>query len=154
MEEPIEILYVDPLESDAVLNTVLLNNTTFLIGRKGTGKSTVFARAQLEIRKRLDAISIYIDIKSLHELLNTNETAIQMLPDKTISESVYRAHCLRKAFLSAVISDLVKELKNAYEGRSLFEKWISRSRSYNNVIEELQGIAADGSKVICGWNHA
>jgi hypothetical protein len=143
MEEPVETLYVDPLESDAVLNTVLLNNTTFLIGRKGTGKSTVFARAQLEIRKRMDAISIYIDVKSLHELLNTNEAAIQTLPDKTISESVYRAHCLRKAFLSAVISDLVKELKNAYEGRSLFEKWISRSRSYNNVIEELQGIAAD-----------
>src|ERR1700681_3224322 len=37
---PVEILYVDPLESDAVLKTVLQNNTTFLVGRKGTGKST------------------------------------------------------------------------------------------------------------------
>ena len=53
---PVELLYVDPLESDAVLKTVMLNNTTFLVGRKGTGKSTVFAKAQLELRKRLDVI--------------------------------------------------------------------------------------------------
>src|ERR1700720_1880256 len=66
---PIELLYVDPLESDAVLKTVLLNNTTFLVGRKGTGKSTVFAKAQIELRKRTDAISVYLDVKSLHELL-------------------------------------------------------------------------------------
>ncbi len=61
---PVDVLYVDPLESDAVLKTVLLNNTTFLIGRKGTGKSTVFAKAQIELRKRTDAISIYLDVES------------------------------------------------------------------------------------------
>ena len=58
---PVELLYVDPLESDAVLKTVLLNNTTFLVGRKGTGKSTVFAKAQVELRKQADAVSVYVD---------------------------------------------------------------------------------------------
>ena len=42
-------LYVDPLRGNAVLQTVLSNNTTFLIGRKDTGKSTVFAKAQADI---------------------------------------------------------------------------------------------------------
>lgn len=142
-ENPVESLYVDPLESDAVLKTVLLNNTTFLIGRKGTGKSTVFAKAQFELRKRKDAISIYIDVKSLHELLSTTEAAVQNLKDNLISEPVFRAHSLRKAFLGAVLSDLVKELRKAYESRSLFERWIGEVRRYQEIILELEDIATD-----------
>ncbi len=127
---PVDLLYVDPLESDAVLKTVTLNNTTFLVGRKGTGKSTVFAKAQIELRKRTDAISIYVDVKSLHELLATNEAAVQSLHDASISEPVLRAHNLRKNFLAAVVSDLIKELKGAYETRSLVERWIGKARGY------------------------
>ena len=51
---PIDALYVDPLPDDAVLQSILSSNTTFLLGRKGTGKSTVFARAQSDLRKRKD----------------------------------------------------------------------------------------------------
>jgi hypothetical protein len=140
---PIEMLYVDPLESDAVLKTVMLNNTTFLVGRKGTGKSTVFAKAQLELRKRADAVSVYVDVKSLHELLSTNEAAVQSIQDASISEPVFRAHGLRKGFLGAVISDLIKELKKAYETRSLIQRWIGDARGYNEVIAELEKLAAD-----------
>lgn len=45
-KELISDLYVDPLPDDHILNTVLKPNTTFLVGRKGTGKSTIFQRAQ------------------------------------------------------------------------------------------------------------
>jgi hypothetical protein len=34
-------LYVDPLPHDHVFETIMKPHTTFLIGRKGTGKSTV-----------------------------------------------------------------------------------------------------------------
>jgi hypothetical protein len=34
-------LYVDPLPDDHISRTVLRPNTTFLIGRKGAGKSTI-----------------------------------------------------------------------------------------------------------------
>lgn len=44
--KPVEVLYVDPLQGDAILKSVISSNTTFLLGRKGTGKSTVFAKAQ------------------------------------------------------------------------------------------------------------
>jgi hypothetical protein len=140
---PVDLLYVDPLESDAVLKTVLLNNTTFLVGRKGTGKSTIFAKAQLELRKREDAVSVYIDVKSLHELLSTSEAAIQSLQDLQISEPVFRAHSLRKAFLGAVISDLIQELRRAYETRSLFQRWVGSARGYSEVIAELEQLATD-----------
>ena len=140
---PLETLYVDPLESDAVLKTVLNNNTTFLIGRKGTGKSTVFAKAQIELRKRSDVISIYIDVKSLHELLTANEAPVQVLQDATISNQILRAHLLRKSFLGAIISDLIKELKGAYEKRSLFDRWVGSARAYTVVIAELEKLAVE-----------
>lgn len=47
----IETLYVDPLPHDHVLQTMLKPNTTFLTGRKGTGKSTIFQRVQHELRE-------------------------------------------------------------------------------------------------------
>ena len=114
LENPVDKLYVDPLESNAVLKTVIQNNTTFLVGRKGTGKSTIFAKAQMELRKRTDAVSVYIDVKSLHELLSTNSAVVETISDTTISQEVLQAHRLRKAFLGAVIADLIAELKRVY----------------------------------------
>ena len=72
-DNAVETLYVDPLPGDAVLTSILSSNTTFLLGRKGTGKSTVFARAQSELRKRQDIISIYVDVKSLYDTLHASE---------------------------------------------------------------------------------
>lgn len=140
---PVDQLYVDPLESEAVLKTVLLNNSTFLVGRKGTGKSTVFAKAQNELRKRTDAISIYVDVKSLHELLSSNEAAVQSIQDASISEPIFRAHSLRKAFLGAVISDLIKELKRVYETRSLIQRWVGSASGYDEVIAALEQLGAN-----------
>jgi hypothetical protein len=38
----VENLYVDPLPNDQAFKTLLGNSTTVIVGRKGTGKSTVF----------------------------------------------------------------------------------------------------------------
>ncbi|WP_313643009.1 hypothetical protein [Stenotrophomonas sp.] len=140
---PVDALYVDPLDSDAVLKTVLQNNTTFLVGRKGTGKSTVFAKAQIELRKRKDAISVYVDVKSLHELLSTSEAPIQAFEDGKISESTLRAHFLRKNFLGAVIGSLIDEIQKTYESRSLIEKWVGKARAYHDVIERLKALGKE-----------
>jgi pantothenate kinase-related protein Tda10 len=63
----IEELYVDPLPQDDVFKTVLRPHTTFVIGRKGTGKSTVFQRLQHELRKTNTETSAYLDIKTIFE---------------------------------------------------------------------------------------
>ncbi|MDA3869664.1 MAG: hypothetical protein PF589_06910 [Gammaproteobacteria bacterium] len=65
-EKPVDTVYVDPLSNNAVLNTVLSGNTVFLFGRKGTGKSTIIARAQSEIRSRKRSLSVYLDVKSIN----------------------------------------------------------------------------------------
>jgi hypothetical protein len=66
-QELISDLYVDPLPDNHVLRTVLRPNTTFLIGRKGTGKSTIFQMAQESLTNDKYATWAYIDIKTLYE---------------------------------------------------------------------------------------
>ena len=39
-------MYVDLMVGNVVINKCLLDNTTYLIGRKGTGKSTIFLKLE------------------------------------------------------------------------------------------------------------
>ena len=119
---------------------MLLNNTTFLVGRKGTGKSTVFVKAQAELRKRSDVISIYVDVKSLYELLTSADPVAQPAPEEHISQNILRAHLLRKSFLSAILGDLTRELQKAYQQSSLLDRWVGTARSYQTVIAELEAL--------------
>lgn len=89
---PLEALYVDPLPGDAILQTMLSSSTTFILGRKGTGKSTVFAKAQSEIRKRNDLISIHTDVQALYETINASEVPISDISDSEISDHIFKSH--------------------------------------------------------------
>lgn len=120
--QPVDRLYVDPLPQDGVLGLILNSNTTFVLGRKGTGKSTIFSRAQSEIRKLNQNISIYIDVKALYDLLGEAGVPVSRIEDQQISEDVLREHLIRKTFLSAVLADLIKELRSACERLPLWSK--------------------------------
>ncbi len=50
-------LYTDLLANDLILKKCLKDRTTLLIGRKGTGKSTLFLKIENEIAKKDDQIS-------------------------------------------------------------------------------------------------
>jgi hypothetical protein len=135
---PIEQLYVDPLPGDAVLQTTLSANTTFLVGRKGTGKSTVFARAQSEIRRSKDLVSIYIDVKALYDLINADEVPVNLVAESEISEPILRSHLLRKHFLATVVSDIIRELENLASGMKLWERWTGEKKKYDEAIGKLR----------------
>jgi len=45
----VDLLYTDMLPNEQILKACLTDNTTFLIGRKGTGKSTIFLKLQRAI---------------------------------------------------------------------------------------------------------
>lgn len=134
-------IYVDPLRGDAVLQTVLSGSTTFLIGRKGTGKSTVIAKAQSDIRKRTDLISVYIDVKSIYELVNASEAPVQLVRDAQISQEILRIHLLRKSFLGAVLSELIKEVGEVAKNLSLWDRWLGKKRDYQDVQTKLDNLA-------------
>jgi hypothetical protein len=140
-DKPIDQLYVDPLPGDAILNSVLSSNTTFLLGRKGTGKSTVFARAQSVIRDRKDIISVYLDVKSLYDVLIATEIQDQDVSDFKISKTTYRAHILRKVLLGNVIAELLKEVDEVCENLSLIDRWLGGKRQYEDLKKSLKDIS-------------
>ncbi len=147
--KPVDQLYVDPLPGNAVLQSVLSSNTTFLLGRKGTGKSTVFAKAQSALRERKDVISIYVDVKSLHDVLDANEIPEAELDSVGISNVTYRSHMLRKIMLGKVIAELLKEVSENCEKLTLLERWRGAKKQYDELRLSLNqiGIRVKNSKL-------
>lgn len=47
---------------------MLKKETTFLVGKKGTGKSTIIERAQYQIRVDKKSLSVYINAKTVFEV--------------------------------------------------------------------------------------
>ena len=131
----IEELYVDPLPNEHVLKTMMKANTTFLIGRKGTGKSTIFQRAQHELRKLSIYTSAYIDIKTIFEssqvdpnLMTRVDAASGALP----RESLERLR-LYKSFLRAIIQEITEELKK----RVKYSMWDRIKQFFSGSADEL-----------------
>ncbi|MCW5297442.1 transcriptional regulator [Herbaspirillum lusitanum] len=139
--KPIDQLYVDPLPGNAILNSVLSGNTTFLLGRKGTGKSTVFAKAQSIIRQKKDVISIYIDVKSLYDILASNDIEDIDVTGYGISLGTYRAHMLRKVLLGNLIAELLKEIGTVCDNMSLLDRWLGSKRQYDELKTSMKNIA-------------
>ena len=136
--KPVDTLYVDPLPHDAILNSVLSSSTTFLLGRKGTGKSTVFARAQSALRAQHDVLTVYIDVKSLNDLPAAQEPVSRGLKTPNIDEGILRAHIIRKAFLGTVISELLKVISEASNAMSLWDTWRGKKKAFEAFSTKLE----------------
>ena len=104
-EDLIEKLYVDPLPHDHVHKLLRRPNTTFLIGRKGTGKSTVFLRAQKSLLNDKAVVSTYVDIKTVFESAQVDSGSIAELSqvDGSLPEDALNRLFLMTGFLKAVI---------------------------------------------------
>ncbi len=107
----IDELYVDPLPNDHVLHTVLRPNSTFLIGRKGTGKSTIFQRAQGALDKQDKSTWAYIDIKTLYESSSAEiiPSSSNGLNDALSPESIQKLYIFKnyRNFSSKLINSML-----------------------------------------------
>ncbi len=137
---PVDKIYVDPLQGDAVLHSVLSYNTTFLLGRKGTGKSTVFTKAQLQLREKKNVITVYLDVKSLYDTIPTQYDTESAEDRENISEGAFKAHMLRKSVLGQVISELLKEIKTTCENMSIWRRLSGKKRQYEGLMSNLETI--------------
>lgn len=138
--DPVNKIYVDPLPGDAVLNSILSGNTTFLLGRKGTGKSTVFSKAQLSMREKRNIITIYLDVKSLYDIIPNQQMSDELVQKEDISEGAFRSHILRKSMLGKVISKLLKEINTTCESLSIWERWMGKRKQYDELRKKLEKI--------------
>lgn len=127
-------LYVDPLPDNHVLHTLLRPNTTFLIGRKGTGKSTIFQRAQESLNSDPRATWAYIDIKTLYES-STSEIvgAIPSDLQTTLSQEAVQRVYLFKSF----ILELIQEIKRQIQERVTSSIWNTVKEAFTGSVSEL-----------------
>lgn len=109
-KDVIEKLYVDPLDNDLILKTISKLNTTILTGRRGTGKSTIIARLQHDIRKSNDQLSLYIDVKSIFEQSKAFSYNTEKYEGHFSAQELSK-YLIYKAFLREIISEIKVELK-------------------------------------------
>lgn len=131
----IKQLYVDPLPSEHVLKMLMKPSTTFLVGRKGTGKSTVFQRVQADVRHKSGYASAYVDIKTVYESSATDPMIATRMAEITsaLPRPVLEKLLLYRAFLEAVIVETKTQLKKRLE-ESLWERV---KNTFSGTLEEL-----------------
>lgn len=113
----IDELYVDLLPNNGIYSQAMSHNTTFIIGRRGTGKSTVFAYAQNQIHKEKEHLSVYLNAKSVHELSKVENIGTDLSNlNGSISSVDIRRLLLIRIFLKVFKSSLLEELKNEDNG--------------------------------------
>lgn len=133
-EKLIEQLYVDPLPNEHVLTTILKENSTFLIGRKGTGKSTIFQRAQEELNKRKNVTWAYIDIKMLFE---SSQAEILANPEGSGGAALDIDAIQKIRTFQNFSKELVKEIKKQIQQRIRSNKWKVFKRTLTRSDAEI-----------------
>jgi len=132
----IEELYVDPLDNDLILKSMLQDSTTLLIGRKGTGKSTIINRFQHEIRKTDDKLSLYIDVKALFEQAHKSSFPSVKRLDALSQDDLERLN-LYKNFIQKVILELKREIKNNIFKNSIIKFFIGSGLTKKEFEQRL-----------------
>lgn len=110
----LEKLYTDLLPDEYILKKALLNNTTFFIGRKGTGKSTIFLRLEQELRKKDNYISCYLDVKTIFEKSQAHYSSIDKLKN-IIPEELLQKYLIERTFIQNVLIAIHGEIDRKYD---------------------------------------
>ncbi|WP_221568365.1 zinc-ribbon domain-containing protein [Alkalihalobacillus sp. TS-13] len=137
----IDKLYVDLLPNYGLYGQMISNNTTFLIGRRGTGKSTIFAYAQSQIHQTKENLSVYINAKSVHELSKVENLGIDFNDlNGTLSSTDLRRLLLIRNFLKVFRKSLKDELSR--ESNGFIEKVNNyfRDKRLQKTLENLDNI--------------
>jgi hypothetical protein len=127
-------LYIDPLPYEHVLQTILRPNSTFLIGRKGTGKSTIFQRAQAALDIEKNSTWAYIDIKTLFE-----SSAAEIICSPTnIFDTALSPESIQKLFIfKNFIIELITEIKKQINQRINSTIWMRIREAFTGSTVEL-----------------
>ncbi|MFD2577151.1 hypothetical protein ACFSPU_12495 [Haoranjiania flava] len=129
----LQVLYTDLLPNDHILKRSTKENTTFLIGRKGTGKSTIFLRIEQELRKSEKYLPCYLDVKTIYELAQTEYVNFDYLSDY-LPEKTIKKYLIERSFLQSVLKRIAEEIDLKYDN------WVERIKQFlgSTKAEELK----------------
>ncbi|WP_431213378.1 hypothetical protein ACQ86N_00045 [Puia sp. P3] len=136
----LEKLYTDLLPDDYILKKSLKDHTTYLVGRKGTGKSTIFLRIEQELRKSSQYLPCYIDVKTVYESAQTEYLNLDYLSDYLEPKSLQK-YLIERSFLQSVLKRLIEEVELKYAG--FYEKLLKalgrdKERKAKNKLSVLK----------------
>ncbi|WP_289142214.1 hypothetical protein [uncultured Brevibacillus sp.] len=139
-------LYVDLFENNYVLNQVLDDNHILLKGRRGTGKSTVFLRAEDEIQKDKSKFAIYINLQTCYEEVRTansdaeNNAMTKYLTYKNFLTEILRHIQKRCDSYFSKNNDFVELFRDIETGKYIdsdFQRSIEMSTSSNRETKAV-----------------
>ncbi|MBO2596329.1 winged helix-turn-helix transcriptional regulator [Shewanella algae] len=137
----IETLYTDLLPENQVFKMILSDNTTFLVGRKGTGKSTIILRLESEYRKQDDYLPCYIDTKTVFESTKSEYQNLDYLKGR-IPEGALGKYLVERSFIQSILKAIIKELDTRADTYlSKLAKVVGLSKT-NNVKERISKLLA------------
>lgn len=145
----IEEIYTDLLPHNGVINKVILPRTTILIGRKGTGKSTIFQKAQVELDKNKKCLSIYIDVKSLYD--NSTPTLPNEIEDLKESQELIK-YFIYSNFLKEIILKTKEKLRERFDRNLILQKLALSDLLLESVYKELDCIESSIEEVFKNLN--
>jgi energy-coupling factor transporter ATP-binding protein EcfA2 len=137
-ENLIENLYTDPYEGNSVLQSMMNDQMTLLIGRKGSGKSTIVNRFQHEVRKTKDKISLYIDVRTIY---SRSQNSAETDNNNALSGEDQVKFSLYSNFIKKIIEEIKNEInKNLFNNNKWIQK-ISNLFSNDRKISETDFLA-------------
>lgn len=133
----IDRFYTDLFPNNAVNDKVNLPNTTVLVGRKGTGKSTIFQKSMSDLMKGSQVLPIYLDVKTIYD----RATPVLNYENQLyISKDELTKYLLYKNFIKEVILEVKKRIQK-HLSFSIFEK------VFGLDYEKIQSIQIELNKI-------
>lgn len=126
-------LYVDLLPDNIILNKCLLDNTTFLVGRKGTGKSTIFLKLENEYRKKKNYLPCYVDVKTIYESSQAQAINQQYLQEYLDGKNL-STYLMARNFIQSVLKRIYEEID------------LQRINIFNKIVDNISGNSSEEIK--------
>lgn len=114
-------VYTDLLPNNSIISKFNLPRTSILMGRKGTGKSTIIQKSLFDIAKSDNTVGLYVDVKTLYDsatptLMCDNQNMTSMIQEELIKYFVY------KNFLKEVIEKTRTNFKQMIDNENLLTR--------------------------------
>lgn len=134
----LKVLYTDLLPNEHILKKTLKENTTFLIGRKGTGKSTIFLRVEEELNNKKDHICIYLDVKTVYESSQTEFIKLEYL-EQVLPSEILKKYLIERTLIQSILSEIQKQI--SVKTKTILERLADTITGNSEaVIEKLEDI--------------
>ncbi len=130
----IDLVYTDLLPNNGILNKINLPRTSILMGRKGTGKSTIIQKSIRDMQKSDNIVCIYIDVKTLYDgatpnLLIDDSSNMGSLSDEITKYLIY------KNFLQEVINKTKDNFNRSLKDKSALSRVSSFISGENEKVD-------------------